>query len=202
MTKKAAHIPDPIGSPMLEWKIHHDREADKKNKAEFPTYDAAIAEIRRLQEREYSLQLANGILQYKRPRGRPKSPKTKSGGMGSPFGLGGFFGYSGNGIGILDDADALPTKKKFRGRPPNNSIEEMAIYLKEWEQFRQKIASKIKKKTVTDKDAVEYICKEVGTETTERKTKSIITAFLKKIAYFRDQTGIRIRKNKSRKLKK
>lgn len=149
-----------------------DREMKKKNELLFPTYDTAIAEIVNLQRTEHSFRVVLAILQHKTPRGRPKGKKKKN-----------------------------PVIKKKVGRPAKNTVDEMRIKLEEWNKLRSDISCETGKKTVTDKDAIEYICKKNGSGVPQRELAQISKDLIKTIGYWRDQTDIRIRKNKSRKLK-
>lgn len=158
---------------LLMNKEEQDAEIRKNAKARYPTYEAAIAEIVSLQQTVTRLITAYELMTYKKKRGRPKGARTSS-----------------------------PSIKKRLGRPAKHTKEEMRDRLEEWDEFRSKIAPEVGKKIVTDNDAVKYIFKKNGAGVRQRKLNEMSHDVLKKIGYFRDQTGIRIRKNQKPKTKK
>lgn len=149
------------------------------NKEIFKTYKKAIEEIGRLQDEIYSLKLANALLTSKPKRGRPKKYIKSSGSF-----LGNFlFGAE---------------EKKKGGRPAELTREEMIKKIKEWDLVRAELAKEIGKKSILDLEAI-YLIIGKSKDHLLIKERQVVEEFHKKIGYYRDQTGVRIRTNIKRK---
>ena len=145
--------------------------------SEFQTYKQAIEEIMLLKSNVSKLERELKIFKKKKPLGRPRKKLTGLARVSS----------------ILLEFP-LNTKKAL-GRPQKTSKEEMTRMIKMWDEERHVIAQKLGKKSVTDATA---ICHMLGKPKLQHdmKQRKFYEKSIKLIGYYRDQTGIKTRKNK------
>lgn len=152
-------------------------------KKRFPTYDAAIAEIGRLEialnqlEQDYQ----SSIYKIKRVRqaGQPKKKQTNQIKKAFPF--------------LSEWMRRRHNPAAKGGRPPKNTRSQMIALLNKFDDEKKLHAKEKRKKIITDKEFIEYRIN------TDQKTKSLpeyrrrdeIRQYRDTIKYFRDQTGIR-----------
>ncbi len=146
----------------------------------FTNLEEANAEILKLRDENHRLRIANVLLQ-KKPRGRP--PKPKGFNFGMLFSLGGSNGR------------ILPKNKG--GRPKNHTHAEMIENLEMLNDWKEKLKKDLCLSRITDKEAITILVKEKFKSERSDKKETYIKKFLSVYKYFRDETGIRQRSNKS-----
>lgn len=159
---------------LFEYAERAECEKVAENKKKFKTYSAAILEITRLQYQVKGLEIRLELKSIKRSKGRPKKRRS---GLAAAL------------------AGTLKKTPRKHGRPLEHKNAFMRERLKGWDSTRQTLSEK-NNKALTDKAMIEILSKN-WTDLSQRDVRELKKQLLSRIKYFRDETGIRIRKRKN-----